>query len=64
MNGKLTKQMADSTERNPGRNVFVWDREPKGFGLRVKPSGGATFVIQYVMNGTRAIRRLTVPEVG
>lgn len=32
----------------PGaKEHFVWDRDVRGFGVRVKPSGSATYVVQY-----------------
>jgi integrase len=43
---KLTKRVVDALQ--PGeRDVFVWDNELHGFGVRVKPSGAGAFIIQY-----------------
>lgn len=64
MNGKLTKRTVDSVEADPQRDVFLWDSELKGFGLRVKPSGIAAYVIQYRPAGSRTARRLTLAKAG
>jgi hypothetical protein len=43
--------------------VFLWDGELKGFGVRMKPSGAAAFLIQY-RNQHGGTRRLTLGKVG
>jgi hypothetical protein len=43
---KLTKRFVDSVK--PGhRDVVLWDDELPRFGLRVKPSGALTYIVQY-----------------
>jgi hypothetical protein len=64
MNGKLTARTVNSVQADPRRAVFLWDNELKGFGLRVKPSGVAAFVIQYRPEGSRTARRLTLAKTG
>ena len=45
---KLTKRAIDGLKpETSGRDLFVWDDELKGFGVRLKPSGSASYLIQY-----------------
>jgi integrase len=44
---KLTKRAVDAVRSQPGRDAFHWCGELRGFGVRVKPSGVKTFLIQY-----------------
>jgi integrase len=62
---KITKQVVD-TIRTTGADYFIWDEGDgalKGFGVRVKPSGVASYLVQY-RNATGATRRLTLGRVG
>ena len=59
---KITKHTIDST-RPADKDVFVWDSELHGFGLRVKPSGAKAYVFQY-RNQQRRTRRLTIGRHG
>src|SRR6516164_843382 len=43
---RVTKRTVDATDK-AAHDVFVWDDELAGFGLRVKPSGAKSFIIQY-----------------
>lgn len=54
---KLTKRTVDAVK--PGERDFVlWDSELKGFGLRVRPSGARTYIVQYrAGRGRAAINR-------
>jgi integrase len=62
MQAKLTQKMVHTLRPEPGRDVVLWDAgdgSVKGFGLRVKPSGAAAFIIQY-RNQHRHSKRLTL----
>ena len=60
---KLTKRAIDGLKPDAsGRDVFVWDDELKGFGVRMKPSGAAAYLIQY-KTPQRKTRRLAFGKV-
>jgi integrase len=43
---KLTKRAVDQLEPKAG-DYFVWDTDPKGFGVRVWPTGFKTWIVAY-----------------
>jgi integrase len=60
---KLTKRNVDAAKPASDRDVFWWDKELRGFGLRVKPSGVKSYIIQYrTLTGTS--RRMTIGQHG
>jgi integrase len=61
---KLTKRVADALKPDPGgRDSFAWDSELRGFGIRMKASGVASWLVQY-RNAEGRTRRLTIGKVG
>jgi len=64
---KLTKRVVDAICPDPtGRDTFAWDAGDgaiKGFGMRMKPSGAASYLVQYRTREGRT-RRLVLGRVG
>jgi integrase len=60
---KLTKRAIDSTKIDPDREQVFWDDELPGFGMRVKPTGAKSFLVQYRNRHGRS-RRLTLGRYG
>jgi integrase len=60
---KLTKRFVDATQAGAEKGeLFLWDSEVKGFGVRVKPSGVKSFVLKYrILEQTK---RFTISKVG
>jgi len=59
---KLTKRLIDAIKPT-SRDVVLWDDDLARFGLRVKPSGAMTYVIQY-RNSAGRTRKLALGRVG
>jgi integrase len=60
---KLTKRVVDAISPMPGGDVFGWDAELRGFGVRVKPSGVKSYLVQY-RNAEGRTRRLVLGQHG
>ncbi|HLW80216.1 MAG TPA: tyrosine-type recombinase/integrase [Terriglobia bacterium] len=60
---RLTKRTVDTTKPAAGRDVVQWDSELPGFGLRVKPSGRKSYILQFRNRQGRS-RRLTLGAHG
>lgn len=63
MSNKITKKVVDAVKPDPARDLFLWDGELRGFGLRTKPSGTKTFIIQY-RNERGRTRRYAIGQYG
>ncbi|AMO71058.1 tyrosine-type recombinase/integrase [Sphingorhabdus sp. M41] len=59
---RLTKRIIDAAKPGP-RDNFLWDSELKGFGVRIKPSGTRSFIIQY-RNLEGRTRRCVIGQYG
>jgi integrase len=60
---KLTIRSIALIPANPAKDIYEWDDELSGFGVRVKPSGVKSFLIQY-RNVNGVSRRLSLGKVG
>jgi hypothetical protein len=60
---KLTKRVINALAPRGDVDLFAWDGELKGFGVRMKPSGAASFLVQYRTPQGRT-RRLAFAKVG
>lgn len=59
---KLTKRSVEAIA-TAAKDVFIWDSELAGFGIRVKPSGVRSYLVQY-RNSQGRSRRLTIGRHG
>ena len=57
MKAKLTQRIVGSVEAGR-RDLFVWDAEVPGFGLKVTPTGKRVYILQYTAAGRT--RRYTI----
>src|SRR5580692_7770467 len=64
---KITKRLVDALRPDrSGKDVFQWDAGDgalKGFGIRMKPSSAASYLVQY-RNKEGRTRRLVIGKVG
>ena len=62
---RITKKIVDSAQASD-RDMFIWDEDLPGFGLRIRPGGSKTFVAQYRAGGGRSglTRRYTLGRFG
>lgn len=61
---KLTKRTIDAIKPTD-RDVFIWDDNMPGFGIRAYPSGRKVFVVQYRVGGRGGrLRRLALGQYG
>jgi integrase len=61
---KITKRAVDALHSN-GTDQFLWDRDLKGFGLKVTAGGKKLYILQYRKGGRRATtKRVTIGRHG
>jgi integrase len=60
---RLTKRIIDALRPAQGADLFAWDNELRGFGVRMKPSGRASYLVQYRTAHGRT-RRYAFAKVG
>lgn len=58
---KLTKRSVEGLEIAE-QDYLIWDREVRGFGVRIYPSGKKTYLVQY--RSGRRTRRVTIGQHG
>jgi integrase len=63
MQGKITKRKVDAA-KSGARDIFIWDTETKGFGLKVTPAGNKIYIFQYRVPGKKAPERVTIGKHG
>ncbi|HYD67571.1 tyrosine-type recombinase/integrase [Azospirillum sp.] len=64
MQARISKRVVDGTQPSE-RDVFVWDTEAKGFGLKVTPAGKKVYILQYrVGGGSSTPKRYTIGPHG
>ena len=61
MKAKISKRQVDATDPQE-RDVFIWDTDLKGFGLKVTPVGNRIYILQYRIGGR--LRRYTIGKHG
>jgi integrase len=60
----LTKRLIDAARRAPLREIRLWDTDPRGFGVRIKTTGVATFFVQYTRAASGRKTRYTLGQYG
>lgn len=61
---RLSKRQLDAEIAKAASEIRLWDDDPRGLGLRVKPSGVATFFIQYSSPVTFKKTRFSIGQYG
>src|SRR5262249_52369046 len=60
----LTKRLIDAARRSPTQEFRLWDVDPRGFGVRIKTTGVATFFVQYTSPANGRKTRYTLGQYG
>ena len=63
MRTKITKRTVDAAQVSE-RDVFIWDTETKGFGLKVTPAGNKVYLTQARVKNTGQLVRCTIGKHG
>jgi hypothetical protein len=60
---KLSKTVVEGIA--PGaEDIVIWDTALPGFGVRVKPTGVRSYIVQYRNRETGASKRMTMVNMG
>lgn len=61
---RISKRIVDLTLRTE-KDVYIWDEDLAGFGLKVTPTGRKVFLVQYRLGGRKGrTRRITIGQHG
>lgn len=60
---KLTIRSIAAVIPDPAKDIYAWDDDLTGFGLRIKPSGAKSFILQY-RNANGVSRRISLGKAG
>lgn len=60
---KITKTAVDAMAPDPARETYLWDSALAGFGVRMQPSGRASFMLKY-RTRTGEARKMVLGRVG
>ena len=60
---KITKTAIDAMTPDPSRETYLWDSGLTGFGVRMMPTGKASFILKY-RTRTGVSRKMTLGRVG
>jgi CRP-like cAMP-binding protein len=60
---RISRRLVESLKADPAREIYVPDDDVPGFGIRVRPSGAASYVVRYRTVAGES-RRLTIGRVG
>lgn len=61
---RLKKRQIDVALASADKEMRLWDDDPRGLGLRIKPNGTATFFIQYSSPATFKKVRYSIDQYG
>ena len=60
---RLKKRQIDAIDK-PKKEIRLWDDDPRGLGIRIKPSGAKSFFVQYRSPEDFKKRRITLGQYG